>query len=159
MKIKMRPVVILACCACWLAACTPDGTPGLSGTVELSPDILLKPQTAKRIFVGAYGAEQLASDGWPATWASAKYSTVIDNLAPKDYDYEFVTGSSERLYVYAFLDQNGLEETTDNPEPNVLDVSGESIVDVVGRYARNPVVPIDDLLKDIDIILNVELQP
>jgi hypothetical protein len=138
--------------------CAPDGTPGISGTIELSSDILLRNQSARRIFVGAYGAEQLAPDGWPATWASAKYSTKIDNLAPKDYDYEFITGSSERLYVYAFLDQNGLEED-ENGEPNIVTVGSEEVADVVGRYAKNPVVPIDDMLQDIDVILNVELVP
>lgn len=148
----------IALSAALALGCAPDGTPGISGTVELSSEILLRNQSARRIFVGAYAAEQLAADGWPATWADAKWSRAIDNLAPKDYGYEFVTGSSERLYVYAFLDQNGLEEE-DNPEPNVLTIGNEEVPDVIGRYAKNPVVPIDDMLKDIDVILSVELVP
>jgi len=56
------------------------------------------------------------------------------------------------------LDQNGLEED-ENTEPNIVTVGAEEVADVVGRYAKNPVVPIDDMLQDIDVILNVELVP
>ena len=141
------------------AACGSDGVPGIEGTIELSSDILLN-TNARQIFVGAYGAEQLRSDGWPTRWTDAKFSTLIsDPRSQTDFSYSFITGSSERLYVYAFLDQNGLAENFANTEPNVVETNGDEIADVIGRYPSNPVVPIDDMLKSIDIVITTPVLP
>lgn len=137
--------------------CGGGGTPGISGEVELHKEILLVQGSASRIFVGAYTADQITNGDWPGTWADAKYSAEITSLVAP-YKFEFVTGSSERMYVYAFLDQNGNEQE-ENPEPDIVIPSGgDAIPDVVGFYAKNPVVPIDAMLKDIDIVLETELE-
>jgi len=137
------------------AACGPSGTPGISGEVVLSPNVLIS-NHATRIFVGAFAAVQIRDDGWPDVWEQAKYSNTINNLTQSPFDYSFTTDSSERLYVYAFLDQNGAEDSADpNPEPNAFDIGGEVVGDVLGRYGSNPATPIDDILKDIDVELGV----
>lgn len=139
-------------------ACSSDGVPGLEGTIELSSDVLLN-NNARQIFIGAFGAEQLRSDGWPTRWTDAKFSTLIsDPKTQTDFGYSFVTGSSERLYVYAFLDQNGLAEDFANTEPNVVEIDGSDVPDVIGRYPSNPVVPIDSMLQSIDIVISTPLQ-
>lgn len=139
-------------------ACASDGVPGIEGTIELSSETLIDENNARQIFIGAYGAEQLHSDGWPNRWADAKFSTQLTNLVDRDFRFSFVTGSSERLYVYAFLDQNGLQEDPANGEPNVVEINSVDVADVIGRYANNPVVPIDDMLQSIDIVLSIEMQ-
>lgn len=141
------------------SACSSDGVPGLEGTIELGSDVLMN-SNARQIFIGAFGAEQLSSDGWPTRWTDAKFSTLITNpRGQSDYSYSRVTGSSERLYVYAFLDQNGLAEDFANTEPNVIEIDGSDVSDVIGRYTSNPVVPIDSMLQSIDITLTTPLQP
>lgn len=142
-----------------LAACGPSGTPGISGEVTLASDVLMS-NYATVVFVGAFSADQIREDGWPDVWAQAKYSNTIRNVSNPPFDYSFTTESSERLYLYAFLDQNGTEDPDDpNPEPNALEINQEVVGDVLGRYTGNPATPIDEILKDIDIEVSVVMTP
>lgn len=143
---------------CLAPACGPSGTPGVSGEITLDEDVIVDQERATRIFVGAYGAEQLSRDGWPETWSEAKSKVILSDMDSKPYHYSMLTASSERLYIYAFLDNNGLLEDPPVSEPSAIKDNETIYADVAGSFAKNPVVPIDDMLVDIDIVLRSKVE-
>jgi len=141
-----------------VAGCPASGTPGVSGEIVLDDNFLVNASYATRVFIGGYTDAQIDSDGWPAHWGEAGYSTTIENINAKPYTYEIVTGSGGRLHMFAFLDQNGKIAGGSSTEPDLMTQDGTPISDLIGGYAKNPVVPIDDILDKIDIVLNAEMQ-
>lgn len=139
------------------AGCGESGVPGITGELTLGSctRCVLDRERADRIFVGAYSAQQIAPDGWPRVWAEALYEDSLSVTAGADYQYTFLTGSSERLYIYAFLNQDGSEET----DPGCTQEGDSVIADVLGRYRYNPIAPVDGVLREIDVVLNVPMEP
>lgn len=158
MRMLARAALALLTGVLLTVGCAPSGTPGVKGEVVLDDNFLVNVNYATRVFIGGYTDAQLASDGWPARWGDAGYSTTIDNINAKPYTYEIVTGSGGRLHMFAFLDQNGEIAGNSTTEPDVLTQDGTPVPDLIGAYAKNPVVPIDDILERIDIVLNVEMR-
>ncbi|MBN2359283.1 MAG: hypothetical protein JXR83_07500 [Deltaproteobacteria bacterium] len=156
MKLRSRHIAMAALALCaWLAGCGPSGTPGISGEVVLGDNSLVNNSYATRVFIGAYTDQQLDGD-WPRRWGDAGFSATIENVNAKPYRYEIVTGTAQRLHVYAFLDQNGKIAGNSATEPDALQQDTAVIPDLMGLHARNPVTPIDDILQDIDIVLKYE---